>query len=79
MWRCVEVNNYVTDWINISSGVRQGDSLSPTLFGYYINDWITDAKALNLGINVDDIIISILTSADNIVILAKMRSIYKIF
>ncbi len=64
---CVKVNNIVTDWFNISIEVRQGDSLSPTLFGLYIND----VKALNLSINVDDIIISILAFADDIVILAK--------
>ncbi len=45
--------------------------MSPTLFGLYINDLITDVKALNLCINVDDIIISILAFADDIVILAK--------
>ncbi len=68
---CVKVNNIATDWFNINSGVRQGNSLSPTLFGQYINDLITDVKALNLGINVDNIIISILAFADDIVILAK--------
>ncbi len=68
---CVKVNNNVTDWFNISSGVKQWDSLSSTLFGLYINDLITDVKALNLGINIDDIIISILTFADGFVILAE--------
>ncbi len=67
----VIVKNNVTDWFNIGSGVRQGDSLSPTLIGLYINDLITDVKALNLGINVNDIIISILAFADDTVILAK--------
>ncbi len=68
---CAKVNNNVTDWFNISNGIRQGDSLSPTSFGLYINDLITDVKALNLGINVNDIIISILPFADHIVILPK--------
>ncbi len=72
----VNVINNVTDWFNISSRVRQGDSLSPTLFGLY--DLITNAKSLNMGINVNDIIISILAFADDIVILAK-NEIYKIF
>ena len=25
----VKVNNFFTDWFNVSSGVRQGDKLSP--------------------------------------------------
>ena len=28
----VKVNNLFTDWLNVSSGVRQGDNLSPVLF-----------------------------------------------
>ncbi len=70
---CIKVNNNGTDWFNISSGVRQGNSLSPTLFRLYINHLITDVKALNLSINVDDIIISILAFGDDIVILAKNK------
>ncbi len=33
---CVKVNDNITQWFNISSGLRQGDSLSPTLFGYLL-------------------------------------------
>ncbi len=38
----MKVNDNITQWFNISSGVRQGDSLSPTLFGLFINDSIID-------------------------------------
>ncbi len=41
--------------------------MSPALLGLYINDLITDVKALN----VDDIIIFILAFSDDTVILAK--------
>ncbi len=44
---CVKVNNNITQWFDISSGVRQGDSLSPTLFGLFINDLISEVKTLN--------------------------------
>ena len=32
----IKLNNYRTDWFTTESGVRQGDSLSPTLFGIFI-------------------------------------------
>ncbi len=40
------------EWFDISSGVWQGDSLSPTLFGLYINDLIKEVKKFNLGVKV---------------------------
>ncbi len=68
---CVKVNDNITQWFDISSGVRQGDSLSPTLFGLFINDLISEVKTLNLGVNINDIIISILAFAGDIVIIAQ--------
>ncbi len=61
----------ILQWFDISSGIRQGDSLSPTLFGLFINDIISEVKTLNLGVNINDIIISILTFADDIGIIAQ--------
>ncbi len=52
-------------------GLRQGDSLSPTLFGLFINDLISEVKSLNLGVIINDIIISILAFADDNVIIAQ--------
>ncbi len=61
----------------INLGVRQGDGLSPTLFGLYINDL---AKALNSsgkGIKLnEDLIIALLLYADD---LATWQSVKKIF
>ena len=37
---CEGFNEYHTNWFPISSGVKQGDALSPTLFAMYINDLI---------------------------------------
>ncbi len=33
-----KVNTYTTNWFTTESGIRQGDSLSSTLFAIYIND-----------------------------------------
>ncbi len=68
---CVRVNKYVTDCFTIGSGVRQGDVLSPTLFGLFINDLIKDVKILKLWVKITNELISILAFADDIVVLAN--------
>ena len=65
----VKVNNNVTEWFEINSGVRQGDSLSPSLFGLFINDLISEIKDLNIGIKIKDELVSILAFADDNMIL----------
>ncbi len=47
------------------------DSLSPTPFGLFINDFIKDVKDLKLDIRIRDKLISILVFADDIVIIAN--------
>ncbi len=78
---CVKVNDNVTEWFETASGVRQGHSLSTTLFSLFINDLIKEVKDLNLGVSVDDIIISILSFADDLVKIAesevKLQSMIK--
>lgn len=49
---CVQVNNKQTDWFSTLLGVRQGDSLSPTLFALYINDLLLELNNLNCGVNI---------------------------
>ncbi len=70
----VKLNNYVTDWLSTESGVRQGDSLSPTLFAIFINDLANELKELDMGIPFDKDKICILLFADDIVILAENES-----
>ena len=52
----------------MTNGVRQGDSLSPTLFSIYLNDLATEIKDLNVGVPVADMCISLLLYADDIVL-----------
>ena len=51
--------------------VTHGDTLSTTLFNIFLNDLIKEIKKLNIGINIDNIIVSLLLYADDIVLLAK--------
>ena len=67
---CVRINNMSSDWFETTSGVKQGDSLSPTLFGIYINDLVNELNQHNLGINIGSMNISILLFADDIVLVA---------
>ena len=50
---CVKVNDKRTDWFNISCGVKQGDTLSPTLFSMFLNDLAVDIKDMKCGIDIE--------------------------
>ena len=66
----IRLNGYVTNCFDIDSGVHQGDVLSPTLFGLYIDDLIQDIKQLHCGVKYD-INIDILLYADDIFLLSN--------
>ena len=67
---CVKINNYKTSIFDTTSGVKQGDILSPTLFSMFINDLAMDVKNLNCGVDAGGINVSILLYADDIVLIA---------
>ncbi len=71
---CIKINDYISEWFDISSGVWQEDSLSPTLFGLYTNDLIKEVKKLDLGVNIAEELVSILPFADDIVIIANSEN-----
>ena len=68
---CVKLNGILTDWFPVLSGVRQGDSSSPTVFAFYINDLIEGLKALGKGIKFNDYTLCCLTYADDVLLLAE--------
>ena len=64
------MNDRVTDWFDINTGVQQGDSLSPSLFSIFINDPAQEVKDMNAGLMVVDVNLPILLYADDIVLIS---------
>ena len=67
---CIKLSGTHSNWFQTVSGVRQGDSLSPTLFNVYINDLVEEISDLNLGVNIGESILSTLLYADDLVLMA---------
>ena len=70
----IRVNNNFTDWFLSNFGVRQGDTLSPTLFNIFINSLAVELNDLKLGLNCGNTHICILLYADDMVLLANSQS-----
>ena len=68
---CIRINNFYTDKFRVDNGVRQGDSLSTSLFSIYINDLVDMLKNLNVGIEINGTNLCCLLFADDLVILAE--------
>ena len=67
---CVNVNGRLTGWFDISSGVRPGDSLFPTLFSIFINGLVKEISDMKLGVKFDgQNHIALLLYADDVVII----------
>jgi len=70
----VKINELLTNWFQTRSGIKQGDTLSPTLFGIFINDIVKEVNDLNQGVNIGNRKISILLYADDIVLLSDTEN-----
>ena len=66
----LRLNGMLTESFHVSSGVRQGDVMSPILFSMFLNDLATGIKDLDCGIQLNDLKISILLYADDIILIA---------
>ena len=68
---CVRVNSYLTEWFKTSTGVMQGDSVSPTMFSLFINDLALGLKDLDIGIDIGGRKLCILLYADDVAIVTN--------
>ena len=69
---CVLLNHSVrTEWFDINCGVRQGDSLSPTLFNIFINDVVDHLKSNCPSLKIGDVSLNCLLYADDMVLLGE--------
>ncbi len=67
---CVQLNGQLTDWFEVTSGVRQGDSLSPILFASCINGMSDEVVSINAGVFIGGNQLHMLLYADDIVLIA---------
>ncbi len=67
---CVQLNGQLTGWFDISSGVRQGDSLSPTLFAIFINDMADEMRKAHAGVPMGGEYLDLLMYADDVVLIS---------
>lgn len=65
----IRLNGLMTESFNVTSGVKQGDIISPILFSMYLNDLATGIKNLNCGIDINGFNLAILLYADDIVLI----------
>ena len=70
--RCaVRINGSLTEWFDVTCGLKQGCSLFSILFNLYINDLITRINSLGTGIDINGEKVSILVYADDVVLLVE--------
>ena len=67
---CILLNKSLqTNWFDILCGVRQGDTLSPTLFSLFINDLVKELKENGPTLNINNFKLNCLLYADDMVII----------
>ena len=71
---CVQLGRKLSDWFEVTAGVRQGDSLSPLLFTIFINDLTQEIDDCNVGVYMGGEQLSLLMYANDIVLISGSES-----
>ena len=66
----VQYNGFISNNFAISQGVGQGRVISAWFFSLYINDLISELKAVNSGISISDLNIPAILLADDTTLLS---------
>ena len=66
----VQYNGFISNNFAISQGVGQGRVISAWFFSLYINDLISELKAVNSGISINDLNIRAILLADDTTLLS---------
>ena len=67
----VRVNGFLSDWFEVTTGLKQGCLISPLLFSLYINDLYDEIKSQELGVTAGDDLICMLMYADDVCLIAE--------
>ena len=70
----ISVGGKSTRKIKINSGVKQGCPLSPLLFNLILDELLENLKKLGVGININDQLVSVMTFADDLVLITEHSS-----
>ena len=66
----IRINDHLTPFIDVHQGVKLDCKLSPTLFSLYVNDLAQEIKSLTIGVDIDEVQLSILLYADDVALIA---------
>ena len=70
----IKLQHMLSDWFPVVAGVKQGCTLSPLLFNLYVNDLHKAIADTGKGIMIDDMKISMLMYADDVVLMAESEN-----
>ena len=67
----VKIDNKMSGEFKISDGVKQGGTLSPFLFNFYINNLLVECLKENIGAKIGNINVSIISYCDDITLVSS--------